>query len=63
MHNVLPGFIDSLPGAEVRVARIPMRRYVRMEEVSAMISWLVSDNAAYVTGQNFRIDGGLTRSV
>ena len=63
MNNVLPGFIDSLPGAEDRVARIPMGRYGRMEEVSAMISWLASDNAAYVTGQNFRIDGGLTRSV
>ena len=63
MNNVLPGFIDSLPGAEDRVARIPMGRYGRMEEVSAMVSWLASDNAAYVTGQNFRIDGGLTRSV
>ena len=63
MNNVLPGFIDSLPGAEDRVARIPMGRYGRMEEVSAMGSWLASDNAAYVTGQNFRIDGGLTRSV
>ncbi len=63
MNNVLPGFIDSLPAAEDRMARIPMGRYGRTEEVSAMISWLASDNAGYVTGQNLRIDGGLTRSV
>jgi len=63
MNNVLPGFIDSLPETEDRRARIPMRRYGRAEEVSAMISYLASENAAYVTGQNFRIDGGLTRAV
>ncbi|MEM7597143.1 MAG: SDR family oxidoreductase [Pseudomonadota bacterium] len=63
MNNVLPGFIDSLPETEDRRARIPMGRYGRAEEVSSMISWLASENAAYVTGQNFRIDGGLTQSV
>ena len=63
MNNVLPGFIDSLPETEDRRARIPMGRYGRAEEVSSMIAWLASDNAAYVTGQNFRIDGGLTQSV
>lgn len=63
MNNVLPGFIDSLPETEDRKARIPMGRYGRTQEVSEMIAYLASDNAAYVTGQNFRIDGGLTRSV
>ncbi|MEL7254709.1 MAG: SDR family oxidoreductase [Pseudomonadota bacterium] len=63
MNNVMPGFIDSLPETEDRRARIPMGRYGRAEEVSSMISWLASENAAYVTGQNFRIDGGLTQSV
>lgn len=63
MNNVLPGFIDSLPETEDRKARIPMGRYGHAHEVSAMISYLASEAAAYVTGQNFRIDGGLTRSV
>ena len=63
MNNVLPGFIDSLPKSEDRRARIPMGRYGRAEEVSALISYLASDSAAYVTGQNIRIDGGLTRAV
>lgn len=63
MNNVLPGFIDSLPEKEDRRSRIPMGRYGRSEEVSGLTSYLASDLAAYVTGQNIRIDGGLTRSV
>jgi NAD(P)-dependent dehydrogenase (short-subunit alcohol dehydrogenase family) len=63
MNNVLPGFIDSLPEKEDRRARIPMGRYGRADEVSELIAYLASDAAAYMTGQNLRIDGGLTRSV
>ena len=63
MNNVLPGFIDSLPETPDRRARIPMGRYGRAEEVSSLIAYLASDGAGYVTGQNIRVDGGLTRSV
>ncbi|WP_108659543.1 SDR family oxidoreductase [Acuticoccus kandeliae] len=63
MNNILPGFIDSLPEKEDRRARIPMGRYGTTDEVSALVSYLASDAAAYMTGQNLRIDGGLTRSV
>lgn len=63
MNNVLPGFIDSLPETEDRRARIPMGRYGTVKEVSALIAYLASEESAYTTGQNFRIDGGLTRSV
>lgn len=63
MNNILPGFIDSLPEKDDRRARIPMGRYGRSGEVSGLISYLASDAAAYITGQNIRIDGGLTRSV
>ncbi len=63
MNNVLPGFIDSLPETEDRKARIPMGRYGRAEEVSSLISLLASDSGGYITGQNLRVDGGLTRSV
>lgn len=63
MNNVLPGFIDSLPETEDRRARIPMGRYGHTREVSSLISWLASDDGGYMTGQNLRIDGGLTRAV
>lgn len=63
MNNVLPGFINSLPETEDRRARIPMGRYGRAEEVSSLISLLASEGGGYMTGQNLRIDGGLTRAV
>lgn len=63
MNNVLPGFIDSLPETEDRKARIPLGRYGRAEEVSSLISLLASKDGGYMTGQNLRIDGGLTRAV
>lgn len=63
MNNVLPGFIDSLPEAPERVARIPIGRYARVRELSETVAFLVSDASSYVTGQNIRVDGGLTHSV
>jgi NAD(P)-dependent dehydrogenase (short-subunit alcohol dehydrogenase family) len=63
MNNVLPGFISSLPEKAERRERIPMGRYGTPEEVAELISFLASDKASYMTGQNIRIDGGITRSV
>lgn len=63
VNNVLPGFIDSLPEKEDRVARIPAGRYAKVQELSNVIAFLAGDGASYVTGQNIRVDGGLTRSV
>ena len=63
MNNVLPGFIDSLPEKQEFRDRIPMQRYGKTEEIADVIAFLVSDGAGYITGQNIRIDGGITRSV
>ncbi len=63
MNNVLPGFIDSLPEKEEFRARVPMGRYGHEEEIAATIAFLASDGAGYITGQNIRVDGGITRSV
>lgn len=63
MNNVLPGFIDSLPEQPARVARIPAGRYARVEELSEVIAFLASPKSSYITGQNLRVDGGLTASV
>ena len=63
MNNVLPGFIDSLPEKKEFRDRIPMQRYGKTEEISDVIAFLASDGAGYITGQNLRVDGGITRSV
>ncbi|TAL91317.1 MAG: SDR family oxidoreductase [Candidimonas sp.] len=63
MNNVLPGFIDSFPEKEDLRQRIPMQRYGRTEEIAATIAFLACSGAGYITGQNIRVDGGITRSV
>lgn len=63
MNNVLPGWIDSLPASEARRESVPMKRYGKAEEIAATIAFLASEGAAYITGQNLRVDGGLMRSV
>jgi NAD(P)-dependent dehydrogenase (short-subunit alcohol dehydrogenase family) len=63
MNNVLPGWIDSLPATEERRKGVPMQRYGTSEEIAATIAFLASEGAAYITGQNLRVDGGITRSV
>ncbi|WP_170366725.1 SDR family oxidoreductase [Ruegeria arenilitoris] len=64
MNNVLPGFIDSLPEKEEFKAKIPMGRYGRSyDEIASVIAFLASEGGGYITGQNIRVDGGITRSV
>ena len=63
MNNVLPGWIDSLPATDERRDSVPMQRYGTSEEIAATIAFLASEGAAYITGQNMRVDGGVTRAV
>ncbi len=61
MNNVLPGFIDSLPEKDEARRRIPLGRYGRTDEIAAVVGFLASVGAGYITGQNLRVDGGITR--
>ncbi|MGV2106785.1 SDR family oxidoreductase [Agrobacterium vitis] len=63
MNNVLPGWIDSLPATEQRRDAVPMKRYGTSAEIAATVAFLASEGAGYITGQNLKVDGGLTRSV
>tara|TARA_B100001559_G_scaffold214957_1_gene180232 strand:- start:178 stop:369 length:192 start_codon:yes stop_codon:yes gene_type:complete len=63
MNNILLGFIDSLPDKDEFKERIPLNRYGTNSEISEVVSFLASDGAAYITGQNIRVDGGITKSV
>jgi 3-oxoacyl-[acyl-carrier protein] reductase len=62
VNAVAPGYFltegtSKLPLDQV-VARIPLGRIGRPEEVAHVVSFLASDKAAYITGQVIRVDGG-----
>ena len=63
MNNLMPGFIDSLIEVQERKRRIPMGRYGTVDEIAKTVRFLLSIEAGYITGQNIRVDGGVTRSV
>ncbi|MBL8380776.1 MAG: SDR family oxidoreductase [Burkholderiales bacterium] len=63
MNNILPGYIDSLPEKEERRAKIPLKRYGKTAEIAGTAAFLLSPDAAYIAGQNLRVDGGITRAV
>ena len=63
MNNILPGFIDSLPEKKEFLNRIPLKRYGKVNEISSVVELLASDGGSYITGQNIKVDGGITRSV
>ncbi|PQV62979.1 3-oxoacyl-[acyl-carrier protein] reductase [Abditibacterium utsteinense] len=64
-NAIAPGFIetDLLSSDEkkraTQLALVPLKRFGRASEVAALATYLASDEAAYVTGQTFAIDGGL----
>jgi len=63
INNILPGFIDSLPETQDRLDSIPMERYGKTAEISSLVTYLASEGAGYMTGQNLVVDGGVTRSI
>ncbi|MCF0166650.1 MAG: 3-oxoacyl-ACP reductase FabG [Bacteroidales bacterium] len=63
VNAVAPGFIESdmtkdLPVEELQ-KMIPMKRFGKAEEVAALVGFLCSDEAGYITGQVIGINGGL----
>jgi NAD(P)-dependent dehydrogenase (short-subunit alcohol dehydrogenase family) len=63
MNAVLPGFVDSLDHKPGTAEKVPMKRIGKMDEIARTVAFLLSDGAGYITGQNIRVDGGITRHV
>jgi NAD(P)-dependent dehydrogenase (short-subunit alcohol dehydrogenase family) len=54
---------EELDYLTTRFDRVPMRRLGTVEEVAAVVAFLASDEAPYITGENITIDGGLTANL
>ena len=63
MNNLLPGYVESFEIDEETRRSIPMQRRASTAEIAKTAAFLLSEDSGYVTGQNLRVDGGLTRSV
>lgn len=63
MNTVQPGFVDSYEVDEETRARIPMGRPAQTGEIADAVAYLLSPESSYITGQNIRVDGGLTESI
>lgn len=62
MNDVMPGYLSNWEWSQELVESIPIGRPGQLEEVAKVVAFLVSDDAAYVTGSGIRVDGGLKRS-
>ncbi len=69
VNSVSPGYIATemlgeidAEGLEEALRLVPMRRYGKPEEIAAAMAFLASDDAAYITGQTIRVNGGMSMS-
>jgi NAD(P)-dependent dehydrogenase (short-subunit alcohol dehydrogenase family) len=67
VNAVSPGYIATEmlgeidpAGVEAALHLVPMRRYGKPEEIAAAMAFLASDDAAYITGQTLRVNGGMS---
>jgi NAD(P)-dependent dehydrogenase (short-subunit alcohol dehydrogenase family) len=72
VNAVAPGLIDAgisapiyadLETREARESKVPLGRLGTADDVARTVMFLASDDAAYITGQNILVDGGITGSV
>ena len=68
-NSIAPGFIDTdltnrmlgKEGIKELVAKVPVGRLGKVEEIANLVLWLASEENTFISGQNIAIDGGFTR--
>jgi len=66
VNAVAPGFIDTDMTRELGeeqtnllLSKIPLARYGQPEEIAAVVAFLASDQAGYITGETVHVNGGM----
>jgi len=60
VEQIAAGARDLEKARDAMAGQVPLGRFVEPQEIAAMVAYLASDEAAFVTGAEFVIDGGLT---
>ena len=65
VNAISPGWIDTKGDAlsEEDHAQHPVGRVGKPGDIASLVAYLVSDHAGFITGQNFIVDGGMTRKM
>jgi NAD(P)-dependent dehydrogenase (short-subunit alcohol dehydrogenase family) len=59
----LPGKIDRYPVSAEAVHQIPLAHLGTADDVGRVVAFLLSEDAAYIAGQDLLVDGGLVRAM
>lgn len=63
VNCISPGWISFAKVSRRDHAQHPVGRVGRDEDIAALVAYLISDAAGFITGQNFVVDGGMTRKM
>ncbi len=63
MNNILPGYIESYTIDDNVRNEIPLGRAGKLEEIGKTALFLASEGAGYITGENIKVDGGITKGI
>jgi NAD(P)-dependent dehydrogenase (short-subunit alcohol dehydrogenase family) len=63
MNTVSPGLVANRAWTQDQLDAVPMQRAVEPQELAMIVAFLLSDDSAYINGQNILADGGFNRSI